>query len=120
MKREAYVSLGSVMPMKLSRIDMFWGCLLIAIGVGFFGDSLRLWNFEFFFCGWWTLFIIVPSLCNILEEGVKRLNVIGLSVGGLLLLSSWKLLPAELVVPLLLIIIGATLIFIRSNGERGK
>ncbi len=66
--------------MKLSRIDMFWGCLLIAVGIGFFGDSLHLWNFEFFFCGWWTLFIIVPSLCNILEEGVKRLNVIGLSV----------------------------------------
>ena len=57
--------------MKLSRIDMFWGCLLIAVGIGFFGDSLHLWNFEFFFCGWWTLFIIVPSLCNILEENTR-------------------------------------------------
>ncbi len=99
--------------MKLSRIDMFWGCLLIAVGIGFFGDSLHLWNFEFFFCGWWTLFIIVPSLCNILEEGVKRLNVI-------LLLSSWNLLSAELVVPVLLIIVGATLIFIRSNEGGGE
>ena len=106
--------------MKLSRIDMFWGCLLIAVGIGFFGDSLHLWNFEFFFCGWWTLFIIVPSLCNILEEGVKRLNVIGFSVGGLLLLSSCNLLSAELVVPVLLIIVGATLIFIRSNEGGGE
>ena len=56
--------------MKLSRIDMFWGCLLIAVGIGFFGDSLHLWNFEFFFCGWWSLFIFVPSLCKLLEEGL--------------------------------------------------
>ena len=112
--------LGSVMPMKLSRIDIFWGCLLIVVGIGFFGDSLQLWNFEFFFRGWWTLFIIVPSLCSMVEDGVKRSNLIGFSIGGLLLLSSWNILSAELVVPILLMIMGVVLIVVRSSEKEDE
>ena len=85
--------------MKLSRTDLFWGIALIVIGIGFGGEALGLWNFEVFFNGWWTLFIIVPCLTNMFESGIKRSNTIGLTIGSLLLLSSWNVVPEELVVP---------------------
>ena len=104
--------------MKLSRTDLFWGIALIVIGIGFGGEALGLWNFEVFFNGWWTLFIIVPCLTSMFESGVKRSNTIGLTIGSLLLLSSWNVIPEELVVPLLLVIIGCVLIFIRPWSDR--
>lgn len=104
--------------MKLSRTDLFWGIALIVIGIGFGGEALGLWNFEVFFNGWWTLFIIVPCLINMFESGIKRSNTIGLTIGSLLLLSSWNVVPEELVVPLLLVVIGGVLIFIRPWSDR--
>ena len=104
--------------MKLSRTDLFWGIALIVIGIGFGGEALGLWNFEVFFNGWWTLFIIVPCLNSMFESGIKRSNTIGLTIGSLLLLSSWNVVPEELVVPLLLVVIGGVLIFIRPWSDR--
>ena len=104
--------------MKLSRTDLFWGIALIVIGIGFGGEALGLWNFEVFFNGWWTLFIIVPCLTNMFESGIKRSNTIGLTIGSLLLLSSWNVVPEELVVSLLLVVIGGVLIFIRPWSDR--
>ena len=104
--------------MKLSRTDLFWGIALIVIGIGFGGEALGLWNFEVFFNGWWTLFIIVPCLTKMFESGIKRSNTIGLTIGSLLLLSSWNVVPEELVVPLLLVVIGGVLIFIRPWSDR--
>ena len=104
--------------MKISRSDLLWGISLIVIGIGFGGEALGLWNFEVFFNGWWTLFIIVPCLTNMFESGVKRSNTIGLTIGSLLLLSSWNVILEELVVPLLLVVIGGVLIFIRPWSDR--
>lgn len=106
--------------MKLSRTDLFWGIALVIIGIGFGGEALELWNFEVFFSGWWTLFIIVPCLISLVESGVKRSNTIGLSIGGLLLLSSWHVIAEDLIVPLLLVIIGVILIFIRPRSVEGE
>ena len=99
--------------MKLSRTDLFWGIALIVIGIGFGGEALGLWNFEVFFNGWG-----VPCLTNMFESGIKRSNTIGLTIGSLLLLSSWNVVPEELVVPLLLVVIGGVLIFIRPWSDR--
>ena len=106
--------------MKLSRTDLFWGVALLIIGIGFGGEALELWNFEIFFNGWWTLFIIIPCLVNMFESGVKRSNTIGLTIGGLLLLSSWNVMSEELVVPILLILIGVVLIFVRPWSGRDE
>ena len=106
--------------MKLSGIDLFWGVALVIVGIGFGGEALGLWNFELFFNGWWTLFIIVPSLLNLFESGMKRSNTIGVTIGVLLLLSSWHVIADDLVMPILLIVIGGVLIFIRpwiGNGD---
>ena len=87
--------------MKLSRIDLFWGVALVIVGIGFGGEALGLWNFELFFNGWWTLFIIVPSLLNLFESGMKRSNTIGVTIGVLLLLSSWHVIADDLVLSLI-------------------
>ena len=55
---------------------------------------------------------------SMFESGVKRSNTIGLTIGSLLLLSSWNVVPEELVVPLLLVVIGGVLIFIRPWSDR--
>ena len=106
--------------MKLSRTDLFWGVALVIVGSGVGGEALGLWNFELFFNGWWTFFIIVPCLVNIFESGIKRSNTIGVTIGVLLLLSSWNIIPEDLVVPILLIVIGAVLIFIRPWIDEEK
>lgn len=102
--------------MNLSRVDLFWGVTLIVIGIGFLGECLGFWKFEIFFYGWWTLFIIIPCLVNMFESGIKRSNTIGVTVGGLLLLSSWQIIKEDLVVPILLVVIGMTLLFIRPRA----
>ena len=102
--------------MKLSRIYLFWGVTLIIIGIGFLGESVGFWEFEVFFYGWWTLFIIIPCVVNMFESGIKRSNTIGVTVGGLLLLSSWQIIKEDLVIPILLVVIGMTLLFIRPRA----
>ena len=102
--------------MNLSRVDLFWGVTLIVIGIGFLGEFLVFWEFEIFFYGWWTLFIIIPCLVNMFESGIKRSNTIGVTVGGLLLLSSWQIIKEDLVIPILLVVIGMTLLFIRPRA----
>ena len=96
--------------MNLSRVDLFWGVTLIVIGIGFLGECLGFWKFEIFFYGWWTLFIIIPCLVNMFESGI------GVTVGGLLLLSSWQIIKEDLVIPILLVVIGMTLLFIRPRA----
>ena len=102
--------------MKSSNI--LWGLVLILIGIIFGLNALDIADINIFFDGWWTLFIIVPCLTSMFESGVKRSNTIGLTIGSLLLLSSWNVVPEELVVPLLLVVIGGGLIFIRPWSDR--
>ncbi|MDE5977286.1 MAG: hypothetical protein K2G70_02310 [Turicibacter sp.] len=104
--------------MKISRTDLFWGVFLLIVGIGFLGEALNLWDFNLFFGGWWTLFIIVPCLVNMYESGLKRSNVIGVTVGILLLLSALQVLAEALVVPIFLVVIGLVLIFIRPRIDK--
>ena len=60
--------------------------------------------------------LIIPCLVNMFESGIKRSNTIGVTVGGLLLLSSWQIIKEDLVVPILLVVIGMTLLFIRPRA----
>lgn len=98
---------------KLSSV--LWGIFLIIIGLGIGGNVLGIWNFELFFKGWWTLFILVPCVISILQDGPSIGNGIGLFIGILLLLNQrgvvisammWKLL-----IPGVFIIIGCGMVF---------
>lgn len=102
--------------------DILWGIIFIILGVGFAGNAFHLWNFEVFFDGWWTLFIIVPCAVSIIQRGAKSGNVIGLLVGLLFLLSAQDVIQGvsvwDLIIPVILVVIGLSFLF-RNYQTRG-
>lgn len=84
-----------------------WGLLFIIIGIGIIGNMAGAWEVNLFFTGWWTLFLIFPSLLGMIEHGIHIGNAIGLLLGMALLACcqgylSWEVLyrmagPAALV-----------------------
>lgn len=97
------------------------GIIFIAAGIGFLGNVFEIWNFNLFFDGWWTLFIIVPCLCNMIGYGINTGNLIGLGVGAILLLSAQDLVPDDVLwkagAAVLFVLIGVSILF-RSRRER--
>lgn len=91
------------------------GIILIALGVIWVLRALGIADFSLFFDGWWTLFIIVPSVMAFFSDREKTLPAIGILGGVLMLLASreiirwglaWSLFPAGLIV-----ILGISFIF---------
>jgi predicted membrane protein len=97
--------------------NILWGLVFILIGVGFLGNILWGWDFELFFDGWWTLFIIVPCGISLVQRGPKLGNLIGLSIGVLLLLSeTYEMYDfGEMIIPAIFIIIGINVIVKNSS-----
>lgn len=101
--------------MRNKMSNYLWGIAFIAVGIGFAGNALGQWDFRLFFKGWWTLFIIVPCIISLFQDGPRTPSVIGLCIGGLLLLSKQGFIDGEilgdLIVPIILVIIGLGFIF---------
>lgn len=98
-----------------NKTNILWGLIFIILGVILGSNALGLTDINIFFNGWWTLFIIVPSFMGLINDHEKTGNLIGLIIGVLLLLScqnlfSFKLL-FKLIPPLVLVIIGLSLLF---------
>lgn len=73
-------------------------------------------DINIFFDGWWTLFIIVPSITSLFESGSnKTSSIIFLVIGILFLLASQGLFEFEILweilLPAIVILIGLSLIF---------
>lgn len=105
--------------MKKKITPVVWGIVLIVAGVMYGGDALGLWDFSLFFDGWWTLFLIVPSLVAIFTDGPRTDKFIVLLLGvGMLLAEqdvvAWKTMW-KLALPVLLVIIGVKLLFGRKK-----
>lgn len=98
---------------KSNRI--IWGVLLILAGGILALKSLNILNINIFFDGWWTLFIIVPSIVGLINERDKTGSIIGLIVGVVLLLCARDILDFDmlwkLVFPAIVIIVGLKLVF---------
>lgn len=105
---------------KLNSI--LWGVVLIAIGVIWGLNTFEITNIDIFFDGWWTLFIIVPCTIGLFSEREKTGNFIGLLIGVLLLLCCQDVLSFsmlwKLIVPAIIIIIGAKIIFNAIFGNK--
>ncbi|MBQ3294389.1 hypothetical protein IJG98_01500 [Candidatus Saccharibacteria bacterium] len=95
--------------------SIIWGIAILALGIFFGGKALGLFTFELFFDGWWTLFIIVPSLVSLCTEKFKSGSLFMLALGIILLLAAqgvfdwgaaWKVILATLFV-----VIGLSIIF---------
>lgn len=98
---------------KLNRI--LWGIALVALGTVFSLNILGITDFEIFFDGWWTLFIIVPCAIGLVTTKNFVGNLIGLGVGVALLLGCLDILDLgmlwKLFIPFVIIVIGLRLIF---------
>jgi len=108
--------------MKNKFGSVLLGIFFLIIGVGFAGEAFNLWNFEPFFNGWWTLFIIVPCIASMMQNGINTGNAIGLLIGVVMLLSaqnivSWAAI-SRLILPSVFIILGLSIIF-RGFFSRG-
>lgn len=95
--------------------NILWGIILILLGLIIGGNALGITNIDIFFDGWWTLFIIIPSLIGLFKENDKTSNIIGLIIGFALLLGCQNIIDFNLIwklfLPTILVIIGLSIIF---------
>ncbi|MGN1311758.1 MAG: LiaF transmembrane domain-containing protein [Bacilli bacterium] len=95
--------------------NILWGIVLVIIGVIVGLNALNITNIDIFFNGWWTLFIIIPSLIGLLNAKDKTGNIIGLTIGIVLLLGVQNIINFDLIwkliLPMIIIIFGLSLIF---------
>ncbi len=103
------------------------GFLLIFIGLILGLNAFGITNINLFFSGWWTLFIIIPSLVGLINDKEKTSSLIFLIIGVWLFLAERDLIEYELLVklllPVVLISIGLLLVFkdvLSINGKEIK
>lgn len=93
---------------------IIWGVAIIALGIIFGGNALGLFNLDIFFDGWWTLFIIIPSVVSLITDKDKIMSLGFIAIGIILLLAAqdvfsydvaWKVILA-----IFLVIAGLTII----------
>lgn len=106
------------MQAKANRI--LWGVVLVAVGVLLGLNAFDLLNFNLFFDGWWTLFILVPSVIGLLTDKDKWGPLIGLLFGVFFLLCEWEILAFNLLwklaLPVAVVLIGLHLLV--GKGEK--
>lgn len=108
--------------MKIRSSNFLWGLAFIIVGVCYAGDAFHLWNFDLFFDGWWTLFLIIPCLYGILVNGFGMGKFIGLVIGIGLLLSEQRIISSRLIdnliFPIILVLIGINILNSGKYKER--
>ena len=104
--------------------NIVWGLVLILIGIVLILKTFNIWNFNIFFKGFWTLFIIIPSLINFFTEKNKIGSIIGIFIGVSLLLACQGIITFstiwKLFLPVIFIIFGVSLIFKDRNSKDVK
>ena len=97
------------------RNDIIWGLMLIFIGIILSLKIFKIWDFNIFFKGFWTLFIIIPSVIDLCKEKNKIGGIIGLFIGVTLLLACQEVISFstvwKMLAPFILIVLGFSLIF---------
>ena len=108
---------------------IIWGIAIIALGVIFGGNALGLFHFDVFFDGWWTLFIIVPSVISLITEKERLTSLAFLAAGVILLLAAqdafsydvaWKAILATALILFGLSILIKTIFHSNSDKEVEK
>lgn len=94
---------------------IIWGVAIIALGIIFGGNALGLFDLNIFFDGWWTLFIIIPSVIGLITEKEKFSNLAFLAAGILLLLAAQGVFSYEVawkaILAVVLVLVGIFIIF---------
>lgn len=98
------------------------GAIVICIGVAYFLSVFEVFDFKLSLDGWWTLFIILPSLCSLLTGRDIVGSLIGIVAGVALLLAAqgvyeyavaWKI-----ILPVVVVAIGAEIIVKAVRGKK--
>lgn len=106
---------------------IIWGLLLIIAAILLVLNSFNVIDFELFFPGWWTLFIIVPSLADLIENKNKTDSLVSLGIGIVFLLCAQGILAWDMIwkltLPIIIATIGIKMIFSalrKSNKSKVK
>lgn len=101
-----------------------WGIVLVFFGAAYALKVLDIVDIDFFFKGWWTMIIIIPSFISLFADKDKTFGIVGLALGIVLLISCLGLIDIRMVlklfVPVAIIIIGVLLIFKNSSAKDAK
>lgn len=102
---------------------ILWGLAFVAVGAIWALKSLGILDFNIFFDGWWTLFIIVPCAIGLFTDHDKGGNLIGLLIGGILLLWCQDVvnlsLFRKLLIPGIIVLIGLKILLSSLLGNGG-
>ena len=91
------------MSKKIS--NYVWGIFIVFLGLILLFKTLGLITFDIFFSGWWTLFIIIPSLVDIVVNDHKMTSFNFLILGIVFLLSCQKIIESPVIVFVCIMII---------------
>lgn len=100
--------------MRKKCTNIGWGLSLVTLSIILLGNLFGFWFVDIFVDGFWTLFIIVPSILMFVVNKFKMMNLILMIISfGLLVwcweFSSWQYV-LEILLVLLILIIGFKLI----------
>lgn len=101
--------------MKNTMSKALWGVFFVLLGMALAGRAVGIFDFNIYFPGWWTLFIIVPSAIGLAGRENRTASIFGLGTGILLLASvqgliDWYTFP-KLIIALIFIVIGSSFLF---------
>lgn len=110
--------------MKNSLEKIIWGVILVVFGAALAGRVLGLFDFNLFFPGWWTLFIIIPSAVSLISGNSVSSSIGGIAIGFMLLLTqtgalNWQQF-GKLLVAVLLVTLGFSFLFPDSKNKYRK
>ena len=106
--------------MKSKTLAAVLGIALVVIGIGYIGNIFEVWNFEIFFPGWWTLFILIPAVVKIIRHGAKPVYIIWAAAGAVLLITQSGLLPdivGKMTMPIIVVALGFAILFRSRHGS---
>ncbi len=93
---------------------IIWGVAFVIAGILLCLDAFEVINFDIFFDGWWTLFLIIPGFVGIFADEHKVGNGVLLLVGILLLLACQDVISfnilGKLAFPIVILAIGVSLL----------
>ncbi len=103
---------------------IMWGLVLIIIGLILSINALGIAHVDIFFDGWWTLFIIVPSIIELVSGKEKYSSLVWLIIGVALLLGAQGFISFhllfKLLIPFMIVVIGLSVLYKGVYGEKIK
>lgn len=101
---------------------IIWGVVLVVAAAVIALNSFDIINFDLFFDGWWTLFIIIPSLAGLFEKGKRIESLVGLGFGVLFLLWAQDVIDLDIIwkigFPLAIAVVGIKMIISSFRKEK--